>query len=153
MGTDVLPDSAELYTESVEMEVILPRGYRNLKEDDCLPSGRESRKSYALRGNRRMKLAPIATGLARRAPGMTAKEVQRDDTYSKYASQERESEPGEIGYASEVGCDASLLASKSPWRRGQGVETPKPEFRRRGQDRDNAGGELMNINSEKMVVR
>lgn len=73
-GSDVLPGPAELYAESVEMDVILPRGYPDLKED-YLPYERESKKSCVVRGSRRrLQLAPIATGLVRRAPRRVAKE-------------------------------------------------------------------------------
>lgn len=70
---DVLAGSVELCAESVEMEDMLPRGYHDVRRNN-LPDERETKRIYVVRGNRRMQLAPIATGLAMRPTRMAARE-------------------------------------------------------------------------------
>lgn len=74
-GSDVLSDPGELYAESVEMEVILPRGYHDLKGDYFHDERGGGKKSCVVRRNRRRQLpSPIATGLAMRASRRAARE-------------------------------------------------------------------------------
>jgi hypothetical protein len=74
-GSDVLSDPGELCAESVEMEVILPRGYCDLKRGDFNDERESGKKSCVVRRNRRRQLPPpIATGLVMRAPRRAVRE-------------------------------------------------------------------------------
>ena len=72
-GGDVPAGSVELCAESLEMEDILPRGYRGVRSG-CFLDGGESRESCIVRGDRRLLLAPISTSLEMRSQRRVAKE-------------------------------------------------------------------------------